>query len=74
MPGEASLYEVSVSEVSNLVGLHPDIGEDLESLLPPSADAVVAAIRVAALDRNLVGDELHVVVHEGPGRRAGPAG
>jgi hypothetical protein len=57
---KTAVDEGPISEGADLVGLHPDVRENRERFLPPASDAVMAAVRLAALDRNLIRRELDV--------------
>src|SRR5918994_4347857 len=49
MPAQTGARERDISEVSYLVDLRPEVGENRQQVLPPAADPAVAVIRGDAL-------------------------
>ena len=62
MAANAHGCDRQVSKVAHFDDLDGEVGEDVEQVLPPAADSVVAVI--AALHGSRTRDDLHVIVRQ----------
>jgi hypothetical protein len=56
--------DCQVPKVANRENLDVPVGNDIEHVVPPAADSLVAAIAALALHGTRARDDLHVIVHQ----------